>query len=111
MRPLLSERITLRVSEEELLSYTRAAANLGLKPSEYLRLRLNSVEEQYVADQIAQLRLTLLDNLGSSEKQASILPILLETLLLLRRICQPGDLRTVQAELQRLGHTPWAAPH
>lgn len=63
MRPLLDKLVSFRISEDEHQSYTQAAADLGMSFSEYLRLRLVSVGDDYVADQIAQLRLTLLDNL------------------------------------------------
>ncbi|TFL14438.1 hypothetical protein CSC67_07940 [Pusillimonas caeni] len=97
------------MSEVERQEYVRAAAALGVSPSEYLRLRLASTSDEYVADQIAQLRLTLLDNLSPAGPDAGLLPILLEILLLLRQACSPGQLRSAQTELQRLGHSPWSA--
>ena len=109
MRPLLDKLISLRVSEEEYKAHRRAAAVLGVSPSEYLRMRIASASDEYVADQIAQLRLTLMDNLTPSGPGEGLLPILLEILLLLRQACSPEQLRSAQTELQRLGHSPWSA--
>lgn len=108
MRKLLDKRITIRISEDEHNAYLRAAGAVGLSPSEYLRIRLNSIREDQVAEQIAQLRLTLLDNLGPEEHEPIHSTIWLETLLLLRALCSPGELRRVHAELDRLGHPAWA---
>lgn len=105
MRPLLGKPISLRITEGEHQSYTHAAADLGVSLSEYIRLRLVSVSDDYVAQQIDQLRLTLLDNLPQDSHSSN--PMLLEVLLLLRHICKPGDVSMVRAELERLGHTPW----
>ncbi|SHI11405.1 hypothetical protein [Pollutimonas bauzanensis] len=108
MRPLLGKPISIRISQEEHQRYMHAAADLGMTFSEYVRLRLVSVGDDYVADQIAQLRLTLLDNISPIEEDT--FPMTLELLLLMRRICKPADVGMVRAELQRLGYTPWAAP-
>ncbi len=108
MRPLLDKPISIRISEDEHARYSRAAAYLGTSLSEYLRLRLVSVGDDYVADQIAQLRLTLLDNLSPSA-QIEQTPLMLEILLLLRRVSKPGDVGMVRSELLRLGHTPWSS--
>lgn len=109
MQSPLSGRISIRVTEEEQRAYQRAAANLRISASEYLRLRLASASEEYVADQIAQLRMTLLDSLEPTQFDAALGPIVLEILLLLRQACSPGQLRSAQTELQRLGHSPWSA--
>lgn len=108
MRPLLEKLISIRLSADEHQCYTRAAADLGLSLSEYLRLRLVSIGDDYVADQIAQLRLTLLDNATTEENETTAL--MLETVLLLRRLCKPSELRSVHADMQRLGHPPWSSP-
>ncbi|MNR31649.1 hypothetical protein D3C85_1491720 [compost metagenome] len=74
--------------------------------SAYLRDRLE-VDDQ-VAEHVAQLRLTLLDNAPSGQTDGSLLPILLELLLLTRRQSQPGELRAVHLELERQGVMPRA---
>ncbi|MFY3906387.1 hypothetical protein HMPREF3069_01845 [Achromobacter xylosoxidans] len=74
--------------------------------SAHLRDRLE-VDDQ-VAEHVAQLRLTLLDNAPSGQADGSLLPILLELLLLTRRQSQPGELRAVHLELERQGVTPRA---
>ncbi len=76
--------------------------------SAYLRDRLE-VDDQ-VAEHISQLRLTLLDGGAVGHQDMSLLPILLELLLLTRRHNSPGDLRAVHLELDRQGVTPWTAP-
>lgn len=109
MRPILSKRITIRISEDEHLAYLSAATDLGMGISEYLRLRLVSQSDEHVADQIAQLRLTLIDVNDPMEQGAAQSAMLLETLLLLRRVTTPADVKMVHAELQRLGYEPWSA--
>lgn len=104
-RQLLERLISIRLSNEEHQHYLIASTKLGISLSEYLRLRLASVNENDVADQIAQLRLTLLDNPG--EDSSDLWPAVAEMLLLLRHICKPGDVRTVHAELGRSGYVPW----
>lgn len=74
--------------------------------SAYLRDRLE-IDDQ-VAEHVSQLRLTLLDNAPSGQADGSLLPILLELLLLTRRQSQPGELRAVHLELERQGVTPRA---
>lgn len=109
VHPLLNKRITIRLSEEEDAAYRRAAAALNVSPSEYLRLRLKSVAEETVAEQLTQLRLTILDTMPDSASELS--PAMLEILLLLRTICPPGAVRSVHNELRRLGCQPWSAAH
>lgn len=104
-RQLLERLISIRLSEEEHQSYVVAAAKLGISLSEYLRLRLASVNESDVADQIAQLRLTLLDN--PTDISDDLWPAVLEVVLLLRHICKPGDVRSAHAELERVGYSAW----
>ncbi|ROT44569.1 hypothetical protein [Pusillimonas sp. NJUB218] len=93
------------MSDEEHQHYLIAATKLGISLSEYLRLRLASVNENDVADQIAQLRLTILDN--PSDVPTDLWPAVAEVVLLLRHICKPGDVRAAHAELTRSGVTPW----
>lgn len=108
MRTILDKLISIRISSEEHQTYQRAAADVGLSLSEYLRLRLVSIGDDYVADQIAQLRLTLLDNTQAQEVETAAATI--ETLLLLRRLCKPAELHQIHNELTRLGYTPWTPP-
>ncbi|NYT44634.1 hypothetical protein H0A64_07325 [Alcaligenaceae bacterium] len=96
------------MSEEEHQVYSHAAAVLGMSLSEHLRLRLVSVGDDYVADQISQLRLTLLVNFSPTETETTSMT--LEVLMLMRHICKPADVRMVHAELERLSQTPWSAP-
>lgn len=105
-RPLLERLISIRLSDKEHQQYLIAATKLGISLSEYLRIRLASVNESEVAEQIAQLRLTLLDNPG--EMPADLWPAMLEVLLLLRHICKPADVRSVHSELGRLGYDTWS---
>lgn len=107
-RPLLEKLVSVRMSDDEYQKYLLAAAQAGLTLSEYLRLRLESVGEDQVANQIAQLRLTLLDNPSTDLGQPQ--PLLLEVLLLLRASLAPAALRATHAELKRQGLTPWSAP-
>ena len=104
-RPLLERLISIRMSDEEHQHYVIAATKLGISLSEYLRLRLASANENDVADQIAQLRLTILDNPG--DVPTDLWPAVAEVVLLLRHICKPGDVRAAHAELTRSGVTPW----
>ena len=106
-RQLLERLISIRMSNEEYQYYLVASTKMGVSLSEYLRLRLASTNESDVSNQLAQLRLTLLDNPG--ENFADLLPAIAEILLLLRHICKPGDVRAVQAELERTGYVPWSS--
>lgn len=104
MRSLLERPITFRLSDAARRRYEQAAADRGMTLSAYLRDRLE-VDDQ-VAEHVSQLRLTLLDNAPSKQSDASLLPILLELLLLTRRQSQPGELRAVHHELERQGVMP-----
>ncbi|MPS79659.1 MAG: hypothetical protein E2591_16445 [Achromobacter sp.] len=104
MRSLLERPITFRLSDAARRRYEQAAADRGMTLSAYLRDRLE-VDDQ-VAEHVSQLRLTLLDNAPSEQSHASLLPILLELLLLTRRQSQPGELRAVHHELERQGVMP-----
>ena len=106
--PLLEKFVGLRMSHDEYQSYLKAAADLGLSLSEYLRLRLVNAGEDLVADQIAQLRLALVDTSDDDVSRGALRLLMLELLLSLRHLMKPAELRTVHAELQRLGTTPWA---
>lgn len=106
--PLLEKFVGLRMSHDEYQSYLKAAADLGLSLSEYLRLRLVNAGEDLVADQIARLRLALVDTSDDDVSRGALRPLMLELLLSLRHLMKPAELRTVHAELQRLGTTPWA---
>lgn len=106
--PLLEKFVGVRMSHDEHQSYLKAAADLGLSLSEYLRLRLVNAGEDLVADQIAQLRLALVDTSDDDVSRGALRPLMLELLLSLRHLMKPAELRTIHAELQRLGTTPWA---
>lgn len=105
MRSLLERPVSFRLSAESHLKYEAAAAQLGMRLSQYLRFRLET--EDSVTDQVSQLRLALLDGLprpGPSDTD----PALVELLLLMRRATSPSELRAVRLELERQGLTPWA---
>ncbi|CAB3842479.1 hypothetical protein N5C72_19480 [Achromobacter mucicolens] len=104
MRSLLERPITFRLSDAARRRYEQAAADRGMTLSAYLRDRLE-IDDQ-VAEHVSQLRLTLLDSGVGGQPDASLLPILLEMLLLTRRHSPPGDLRAVHLELERQGVTP-----
>ncbi|MGE8672149.1 MAG: hypothetical protein ACN6PB_03840 [Achromobacter kerstersii] len=108
MRSLLERPITFRLSDAARRRYESAAAERGMTLSAYLRDRLE-VDDQ-VAEHVSQLRLTLLDVGVGGQPGESLLPLLVEMLLLTRRITSPGDLRAVHLELDRQGVTPWTAP-
>lgn len=108
MGNMLGKLVSFRMSEDMHMSYLQAAADLGISLSEFLRLKLESIGDEAVADQIAQLRLTLIDTKDPAESTAESYPILLETLLLLRKVCTPGDVRSIQNELRRIGYSPWS---
>lgn len=104
MRSLLERPITFRLSDAARRRYEQAAADRGMTLSAYLRDRLE-VDDQ-VAEHVSQLRLTLLDNAPGGQPDGSLLPILLELLLLTRRQSLPAELRAVHHELERQGVTP-----
>ncbi|MFJ3465189.1 hypothetical protein [Achromobacter spanius] len=106
MRSLLERPITFRLSDAARRRYEHAAAERGMTLSAYLRDRLE-IDDQ-VAEHVSQLRLTLLDNAQNGQSDGSLLPILLELLLLTRRQSQPGELRAVHLELERQGVMPRA---
>lgn len=108
MRTLLERPITFRLSDAARRRYEQAAAERGMTLSAHLRDRLETDDQ--VAEHISQLRLTLLDGGTAGQQDVSLLPILLELLLLTRRHTSPGDLRAVHLELDRQGVTPWTAP-
>ncbi|WP_235488640.1 MULTISPECIES: hypothetical protein [unclassified Achromobacter] len=107
MRQLLECPVTFRLSADAHRRYEAAAKHSGMSLSQYLRARLET--EDTVADQVAQLRLTLLDAGpdAAQPERAGTAPILTELLLLARRAAAPGDLRAVHAELERQGVRPW----
>lgn len=105
MRSLLERPITFRLSDAARRRYEQAAAERGMTLSAYLRDRLE-VDDQ-VAEHVAQLRLTLMDNGACASDVAPTLPILLELLLLSRRHSSPGDIRAVHLELERQRIPPW----
>ncbi len=104
MRSLLERPITFRLSDAARRRYEQAAAYRGKTLSAYQRDRLE-VDDQ-VAEHVSHLRLTLLDNAPGRQSDDSLLPILLELLLLTRRQSPPAELRAVHHELERQGVTP-----
>lgn len=105
MQPLLESPVSFRLSAEARRRHESAAAQLGMRLSQYLRFRLET--EDSVTEQMSQLRLTLLDSLSPGASSGSSERIQLELLLLMRRACAPADLRATHAELERQGITPW----
>ncbi|MDG9970264.1 hypothetical protein N7638_19645 [Achromobacter mucicolens] len=104
MRSLLERPITFRLSAAARVRYEQAAAERGMTLSAYLRDRLE-IDDQ-VAEHVSQLRLTLLDYAPNGQSDGSLLPILLELLLLTRRQSPPAELRAVHHELERQGVLP-----
>ncbi|CUJ49989.1 Uncharacterised protein [Achromobacter kerstersii] len=105
MRPLLERPISTRLSDAAYRRYERAAAERGMTLSAYVRDRLE-VDDQ-VAEHVTQLRLTLMDCGVGGEDASPAQSILVEMLMLVRRLGSPGDMRAVHLELQRQGITPW----
>ena len=105
MRSLLERPITFRLSAEAWRRYENAATERGMTLSAYLRDRLE-IDDQ-VAEHVSQLRLTLLDQDATGFPHNTLAPLVLELLLLVRRITSPADLRAVHQELARLGDQPW----
>ncbi|WP_287955554.1 hypothetical protein [Achromobacter sp.] len=106
MRSLLERPVSFRLSAESYSKYEAAAAQLGMRLSQYLRLRLDV--DDSVSEQVSQLRLTMLDVAPNSDTTACTNPALVELLLLVRRGSSPGELRAVHNELERQGLTPWS---
>ncbi|MDQ2148112.1 hypothetical protein RBI22_05290 [Alcaligenaceae bacterium C4P045] len=106
MRTLLERPVSFRLSASAYHRYEASAAQLGMRLSQYLRFRLES--DDNMSDQIAQLRLTLLDAGPALEEGQTVNPLLIEMLLLLRRFASPADVRTVHHELERQQLEPWS---
>lgn len=106
MRTLLERPVSFRLSAESHSKYEAAAAQLGMRLSQYLRLRLEV--DDSVSEQVSQLRLTMLDVAPNSDTTARTNPALVELLLLVRRGSSPSELRAVHNELERQGLTPWS---
>lgn len=106
MRTLLERPVSFRLSAESHSKYEAAATQLGMRLSQYLRLRLEV--DDSVSEQLSQLRLTMLDVAPNSDATARTNPALVELLLLVRRGSSPGEVRAVHHELERQGLTPWS---
>lgn len=107
MRTLLERPVSFRLSASAYQRYEASAAQIGMRLSQYLRFRLES--DDSISDQVAQLRLSLLDAGPTLEGDQTSIPLLLEMLLLLRRLASPADVRAVHHELQRQHLDPWSA--
>lgn len=105
MQLLLERPVSFRLSAETHRKYEAAAAQIGMRLSQYLRFRLET--EDTVSEHVSQLRLTLLDTGKPACSAEHPDPVLLELLLLTRRTAAPSDLRATHAELQRQGIAPW----
>ncbi len=106
MKPLLERPVSFRLSADAHRRYEVSAAQVGMRLSQYLRFRLEA--EDSVSDQVAQLRLSLLDAGSPPDEAHGMHPIHLETLLLLRRLASPADVRAVHHELERQQMEPWS---
>lgn len=106
MKPLLERPVSFRLSADAHQRYEAAAAQVGMRLSQYLRFRLEA--EDSVSDRVAQLRLSLLDVGLPTEEAKGTLSIHLEILLLLRRLASPADVRAVRHELERQQIEPWS---
>lgn len=105
MRSLLERPVSFRLSAEAYERYEVEAARAGISVSKYLRDRLDA--DDFLSDQVAQLRLILLDNAAPAHSGGDLFPLLLELLLLARRQTPPGELRAIRAELERQGIATW----
>ncbi|WP_231501731.1 hypothetical protein [Bordetella petrii] len=102
---LLECPVTFRLSAETHRKYYLAAKQQGTDLSKYLRARLET--EDAIAEQVSQLRLSLMDPAVEQGEGAELGPMLLELLLLARRTSPPADLRAVHLELERQGIPRW----
>lgn len=102
---LLGRPVSFRLPEETWHRYRVAAHRSGMGLSAYLRSRLEA--EDGVADQLDQLRLALVEEERERLQGETLTPVVLETLLLLRRSVPPGELRAVHQEMRRLRVAPW----
>lgn len=107
--PTMSRAVHFRVPEDQYRRYEAEAVAAGTPLSELLRRRLESADR--IADEIAQLRLAVLD--GESLQHTPPVfdsgpaAVNLEALLLLRSLVAPSQLRGVHAEIERSGLRPW----
>lgn len=106
--------VSVRLSEPAAARYQALADQAWPRPislSAYLKLRLE--EGDAIAENIASLRLdlaALADRLAADTGQARAGPagtenvaLVLETLLLLRRLTKPEILKSVHTDMKRLG--------
>lgn len=102
----LDKSVTFRLSPEKHEAYLAQANQCGLSLSAYLRFRLE--QEDAVSEQFKQLRLMLVEpDHTAGPPTGSDSPMILELLLLMRRLVAPDDLRSVHLEMQRLGMPAW----
>lgn len=106
MQTRLDRLASCRLEPDVYERYELEAAKAGTSLSKYLRDRLSA--DDCLSDQIAQLRLVLLDSADTPHSDNPLLPILLELLLLMRRQTPPGDQRAVRMELERQGILTWS---
>ena len=113
----LSYPVNIRLPEKQHIIYQAEAASRGLSLSAYLRQKLE--QQDTLNQQLYHLHQAIAEqnkknDLPTSFKSenSSILPsseiIQLETLLLMRTICNPGNMRMIHSELKRLGYQPWS---
>lgn len=100
-----SELLRIRLTPSQLNSLTEAAAASGAPSiSDYIRAAL--FRQQEVDKELAAIRALIIDYHGSGRPAGGQPAVAVETLLLLRSLVPPATLRTVQAEMQRLGIAP-----
>ncbi|SAI73184.1 mobilisation protein [Bordetella ansorpii] len=107
----MSRAMHFRISEDQYRRYEAEAVAAGLRLSDFLRRRLEAADR--IADELAQLRLAVLD--GESPQSDPIskateptTAVTLEVLLLLRSIVPPSQLRSAHADIERMGLRPWS---
>ena len=108
--------VSIRLSEAAAARYQALADQAWPNPiplSTYLKLRLE--EGDAIAEHLDSLRLDIRDlavDIGRENRRpdgGQANSVAIETLLLLRAVTNPQQVRMVQAELQRRGITPWPA--
>lgn len=104
--------LRLRVTSSQMHRLRAAAATECQPLADYVRGLLD--QNLYIRDELASLRRIILEQVGQSNQISPAVPIdgaidsaAIETLLLLRQLVRPENLRVAHADLTRLGLTPF----
>lgn len=116
---MTTSKITFRINDETYLRLAAIAAEKGLSVGVYLRKRLEEEDENLLNDiRLMQADLKdIINILGNISNQKSSVPsnmpqqnfsvnenILLEILMILRELAQPGKLANAQAKVESTGN-------